>query len=369
MSELPHGWTTVRLGEVADFTSGGTPAKSRGEYWGGNVPWITSADIDANGAVSSRASVTPDGLAHSAAQRVAEGTTLLVTRTGVGKVAVAPYELSFSQDITAIVPSDRLDPEYLRAYLRSRAGYFDSNARGATIKGVTRAVVASLSVPLPPLPEQRRIAAILDKTIGLKEQAQIALGKATEVEWHLFRDTFGSPQSPRGGAYVMPFGELVKVKSGSFLPAHAMDPNGIYPVFGGNGANGFHNEYMFTEAQVVIGRVGAYCGAVHVTPSDAWVTDNALYVSETSVHCEPEFLALALRQANLNQHASKSGQPSISARRLANAQVLVAPVDAQHDFNRKRRAVTSSVEHHRVRTHHLSHLQDSLASRAFRGEL
>jgi type I restriction enzyme S subunit len=91
-----------------------------------------------------------------------------------------------------------------------------------------------------------------------------------------------------------------------------MRKDGPFPVYGGNGINGYHSAYLFDLPTVVIGRVGAYCGAVHLTEKKTWITDNALYVKEFLKPIIPTFLALSLRDINLNQYAKVGGQPSIS---------------------------------------------------------
>ena len=63
---------------------------------------------------------------------------------------------------------------------------------------------------------------------------------------------------------VATLGDVLKFKSGDFLNAASMDSSGSYPVYGGNGINGYHSKFMFEESKIVIGRVGAYCGSIHV---------------------------------------------------------------------------------------------------------
>ena len=70
-------------------------------------------------------------------------------------------------------------------------------------------------------------------------------------------------------------GEIVTFGNGKERPKD----KGPIPVYGGNGVNGYHNNYNVDSPTVVIGRVGFYCGSVHVTPSKAWVTDNAFITS------------------------------------------------------------------------------------------
>jgi type I restriction enzyme S subunit len=124
-------------------------------------------------------------------------------------------------------------------------------------------------------------------------------------------------------------GESLKLKSGDFLSAANMDTNGKYPVYGGNGITGYHSSYLFENRKIVIGRVGAYCGAVHHTLPYSWITDNALYVAKKDSRLLDEYLVYILRSANLNQYASQSGQPLISEGRLENVKIPLPPLPEQ----------------------------------------
>ena len=88
--------------------------------------------------------------------------------------------------------------------------------------------------------------------------------------------------------------------------------SGKYKVYGGNGIKGYHNEYFIEEPILIIGRVGAYCGAIHITDPQSWITDNALFVTEYLTEINQQFLAQVLKQLNINQYAKVGGQPYIS---------------------------------------------------------
>jgi type I restriction enzyme S subunit len=181
------------LGSICHFLNGGTPSKDVEAYFRGDIPWITSADITGPVVDTARSFITPAAVQKSATNKVAKGTVLLVTRTGVGKVAMAGCELCFSQDITAIIPdSSRLDTAYLVHFLRTKQNYFERSARGATIKGITRDVVTEASIPLPPLPEQRRIAAILDQADALRVKRREALAQLDKLAQAIFVEMFGN---------------------------------------------------------------------------------------------------------------------------------------------------------------------------------
>ena len=190
MSHFP----SATLNEVCEFQNGGTPSKAIEHYFTGDIPWITGADLIGPIAQNARSFITEEAIASSATNKVPAGTVLLVTRTSVGKVAIAGVELCFSQDITALLPdSAKLDASYLVHFLRTKEDHFSRYARGATIKGITRQVVADLVVPLPPLAEQRRIAAILDQAETLRTQRRTALALLDCLTQSLFLDMFGDP--------------------------------------------------------------------------------------------------------------------------------------------------------------------------------
>ena len=156
-------WPMVKLGGIARFVSGGTPDRNNKAYYLGQIPWISGADISDSGHVQIRRRITEEAAEQSATSVVESGTLLLVTRTSIGKIALAPKDLAFSQDITGIFPNDAVIlRKYLESFIRSiGAEQLKTRARGVTIKGVNRKDVEELKIPLPPLGEQKRIAEIL----------------------------------------------------------------------------------------------------------------------------------------------------------------------------------------------------------------
>lgn len=95
---------------------------------------------------------------------------------------------------------------------------------------------------------------------------------------------------------------------------------GEYPVYGANGIIGYSNEYNSPEGTVVIGRVGSYCGAVYISNSNCWVTDNAI-ASLPKDGFDSLYLYFLLKRANLNNHKAGSGQPLLNQQILNNLQI------------------------------------------------
>ena len=187
---IPKGWRRVRLGEVVRFQQGGTPSKARPEYWDGDIPFVTGADLR-NMRVSrdhSRSFLTNVGLHSGATAICEEGALLLATRTRVGLVSIATELMGASQDITLLAPTAAADRSYLCRSLINSAGLLLQRSRGTTIQGVSREDVDSLPILLPTLPEQRAIAAVLDSIDDAIEGTEAVIAATEQLRDSLLHD-------------------------------------------------------------------------------------------------------------------------------------------------------------------------------------
>ena len=120
--------------------------------------------------------ITNDAVKNSSTNVIEKGHLLLVSRTGVGKLAIAPFDVAISQDFTGIyVKNEELLAEYLYRYFDFNQSTLQSQNQGTSIQGITRDTLSAIPIPLPPLPEQQAIAQILtdmDAEIKALEQKQ-----------------------------------------------------------------------------------------------------------------------------------------------------------------------------------------------------
>lgn len=173
-------WQELRLEDVCEsIVSGGTPSTHIEEYWSGTIPWITGADFSEMRVSQVRRYITEEAIANSSAKVVNQGDLLLVSRTGVGKMAVAPFDVAVSQDITGITPKARLaDASFLLNILEWTLPELARYTQGTSINGITRRDLVRHRVSLPSLAEQHRIAAVLracDREIELLAHKRDAL--------------------------------------------------------------------------------------------------------------------------------------------------------------------------------------------------
>lgn len=296
-------------------------------------------------------------------------TILIGCRGSCGTIHITPPKAYANGNAMALDDLDesRVDINFLANFFRWRG--FKDVITGTSQPQIIGENLKRVKVPLPELAEQRRIAAILDKANALRVKRHEALTQVDRLAQSIFVQMFGDPLTNPNRLEKNSLGDLLKVKSGDFLPASAMANDGQYPVFGGNGVNGHHDEYMFDDRQIVVGRVGVYCGCVHITPANSWVTDNALYVSEHNPKIDFDFLAYSLKLANLNQYASQSAQPLISGARIYPVEIFVPPLEQQAAFIARINAAKKLEEQFTNSSNELDALISTLRHRAFRGEL
>ncbi len=173
---LPWGWVETNVASVCDVVGGGTPSTKRVDYWDGGVSWITSADIHGINDIRPRKSISELAIASSTTNLVSQGSIVVVTRAGLGKVAIAREPLCFSQDSQGLVfNANLLHGLFLTYYLSQAVQRFRYEGRGTTISGVTKKQLRELPVLLPPLPEQRRIVAEIEKQFTRLDASVAAL--------------------------------------------------------------------------------------------------------------------------------------------------------------------------------------------------
>jgi type I restriction enzyme S subunit len=134
---------------------------------------------------------------------------------------------------------------------------------------------------------------------------------------------------PQGWA-ISRIGNVISISSGDGLTSRQMTPGGQIPVYGGNGVNGYHDQYNVSEKTLVIGRVGFYCGSIHITPNHAWVTDNAFITTFSKNLFSIEYLSLLLRATNINENDNATAQPVISGRKIYPIPICFPPLAEQH---------------------------------------
>jgi len=160
-NDYPH-WEEKSLGETGRIVGGGTPSSLNKFYWDGDIPWISSSDLTEDNIYEIKVSrlITNEAISHSATKIIPIGSVLVVSRVGVGKVAVNKEIICTSQDFSTIIPYN--DSNIFLAYLiKSNINRLLEFNQGTSIKGFSKSSLENLKVFIPCIIEQVKIADFL----------------------------------------------------------------------------------------------------------------------------------------------------------------------------------------------------------------
>jgi type I restriction enzyme S subunit len=173
-------WKKVRLGTVADMNSGGTPKSNIEEYYGGNIPWVSIADMTKQGKwiASTEKYLTELGLENSSARIYPKDSVLYAMYASIGECSIAQVPLSSSQAILGIRPKSELNFEFLYFFLNSLKEKIKLQGQQGTQSNLNAGMVKDFLLCLPGMEEQKKIAAVLstaDQEISTLQQKLEAL--------------------------------------------------------------------------------------------------------------------------------------------------------------------------------------------------
>ena len=165
--EIPKGWEWARLESVARIMGGATPDKGNPEYWNGEISWASMKDIHGDYLRSTLDTITEAGLeSKSSISMCAPGDLIVSTRLIPGKSIVSRIDAAINQDLK-VLRLDEFDAVYLHLWFQSQLDYFKHIGSGTTVPGIKLGQLASSLIPIPPLPEQRRIVEKVERLASL----------------------------------------------------------------------------------------------------------------------------------------------------------------------------------------------------------
>ena len=367
--DVPETWKWVRLGTIG-YTNIGLTYSPKDIADDGTIVLrssnIQNDRMDYEDIVRVKMDIPENKMCHI-------GDILICARNGskrlVGKAAIIDKEgMSFGAFMAIFRSTCN---EYVLQFINS--AYFRNSLLGdtgtTTINQITQDMLKNALIPLPPLAEQKRIVAKIEELMPLIDRYEQAWSKLEDFNKRFPVDMQKSilqmaiqgklvQQLPEEGTGEelyqqiqtekqrlikagkikkekplpeitedeVPFdipdswkwvrlGQLIHIESGKGLTASQMRPGAI-PVYGGNGITGYHDESLLHEETVVIGRVGFYCGSVHVTEKECWVTDNAFITTYPQDSVNRAFLVYMLRHMDLGQNNNATAQPVVSGKKI-----------------------------------------------------
>jgi type I restriction enzyme, S subunit len=179
-----RNWETSTVETVCDnIFGGGTPSKSKSEYYVGDIPWVTPKDMKSISILDSIDHINEEAINNSSAKLIPTNSVLMVIRSGILKkqlpVAINKVEVAVNQDMKAFVVSDKIKSEYLLYYFIMTQNNILKNVRSVTADNIEFGLIKKASLPLPPLELQNKFAKIVE---NIEDQKSIVKHLIAESE-------------------------------------------------------------------------------------------------------------------------------------------------------------------------------------------
>lgn len=295
---------------------------------------------------------------------------LLSVRAPVGAINYNTETCCIGRGLAAIRAGKKLLPKYIYYFFKYYEPILKEEGSGAVFSAITKSFVEKIRIPVPPtLEEQQEIVDVLDAASEIIRLRTACIKSARSLIPALFQEMFGDPINNKKNLAKEKIGKILTLTSGKFIPSKELNTNGQYPVYGGNGINGYHNEFLFEDSKICIGRVGVKCGCVHKTKPNSWITDNALYINNYLIPINETYLKEALTQINLNQYAKRAAQPVISQTTIYNQYILLPRIEQQELFAAKVQEIEAYIKAQEVELENAKTMFQSLLHHSFTGEL
>ena len=388
-------WAEAKLGDVCDLVGGGTPSKSNSTFYEGIIPWATVRDMRSELLSDTQYAISQDAVTESSTNIIKADNIVIATRVGLGKACILQQDTAINQDLKAVIPKDgRLTKPFLFQWLKSVSHVIQAAGTGATVQGVKLPFVKSLVIPLPPIPEQQRIIAILDQAFADIEKARANAEKNLKNARELFDSYLNQVVSQRGEGWVeYNLKDIVTLKGGTTVKKELEKTAGDIAYIKVSGMSLEGNEKEITTANTFLN--GAEINSSNVLPvgttifpkrGGAIATNkkritaiplcidlNTMGVIPKKAFILPLYLYFFFKTFDLLSISNGTTIPQINNYSFDDLKLSVPDIETQETLIKKLTQIETSTDDlsfkYEAKLNFLDELKKSLLQKAFSGEL
>lgn len=321
-SNFKNNWKFFSFYNLANvFQSGGTPSTKEPSFWGGTIPWIQSSDIqkDILFGVIPQKFISEEGLQNSSAKLIPKNSIAIVTRVGVGKLAIIDQDYATSQDFLSLSDFNG-DTQFIVYSIYRMLQKESTQLQGTSIKGITKEDLLSKKISLPEIEEQSAVGSLFRTLDEL-----LVSYKDNLTNYQSLKATMLSEMFPKAGQTVpeirlegfegewerKSLSEVCTINSGRDYK-HLKD--GDIPVYGTGGYMLSVNEKLSDEDAIGIGRKGTI-DKPYLLSAPFWTVDTLFYVT-CKVGYDLNYLFLIFQKVRWKKFDESTGVPSLSKKTI-----------------------------------------------------
>ena len=359
-------WKTVALGDVCKVIAGQSPESINYNKEGKGLAFYQGkkdfGDVYVNPPTVWTTEITKEAIKND---------ILMSVRAPVGPVNIATEHICIGRGLAAIRTTERINQAYLFYYLLKIEKELVGHA-GAVFNSINKTQIENLSVPLPPLPTQKKIVAKLDAIfaeINIATAAAEENANNAEALFQSFLENLFLRISEANKPLKL--SNFIKLEYGKGLEDSDRELNGIYGAYGANGIKSKTNKFLYDKPSIVVGRKGS-AGELTLVEEKFWALDVTYYVTHDIKKTDLTFLYYALKMLNIPSLA-KGIKPGINRNDVYDLTIAVPILSEQKLLVEKIFFVNKNLEIaknlYKSKCNELTLLKQSILKKAFSGEL
>jgi type I restriction enzyme S subunit len=391
---MKEGWEIKKLKDVIlEIKDGGTPSRTKPEYFGGNVNWCVVKDILPE-IYSTKETLTELGLSKCSAKIWPINSVIISLGATIGQVGIAKIPVSTKQGISGIIVNEKLlKPEFLVYYLNFKKELIQKAATGATIKEIRPTKLADiLEFPLPPLPEQKRIVSILDECFAAIDKAKANAEQNLKNAKELF-ESYLQGVFENGNWETKKLNEITEVKDGThdspkyikegipFVTQKNIKPNGLSfddtKFITETDHEKFYKRSNVTYGDILISMIGANRGMAAIVDDKRVFSIKNVGLIKSSKNINMNYLLYYLKSSLAMKYvlymSNGGAQEFVGLTALRSFPIPYPSLNEQNEIVKKLDALILEAKKleaiYQQKANDLDELKKSILQKAFAGEL
>ena len=388
--EVPEGWMWTTLGVIGTWQSGGTPSRSNKSYYGGNIPWLKTGDLNDGYITHIPEFITEEAVVNSSAKLNPVGSVLIAMYGAtIGKLGILTFPATTNQACCACIEYDAIDPMFLFYFLLSQRTAFIAKGGGGAQPNISKEIIVKTYIPLPPFLEQQRIVAEIERWFSLidiiengKNDLQNIIkqtkNKILDLAIHgklvsqdpndepaielLKRINPGFTPCDNGHYTQLPDGwtacrleQVADILDNLRKPINSSERDSrirnrqideLYPYYGATGQVGLIDDYIINGNYLLLGEDGApfldkNAIKAYSISGKSWVNNHAHILSPK---IDFEFLQYSLNQIDYSEYVNGSTRLKLTQTDMRSIKIMLPPLAEQKRIKSKIQILFSQLD-------------------------
>ena len=385
-------WDVTTIGELcSNVSSGGTPKSTNEEYYGGDIPWLNTKEINFNRIYDTEKHITNEGFVNSAAKWVKKDSVIVAMYGATaGKVAMNMVDLTTNQACCNLTIDKSLaNPKFVYYYLYGNYERLLNLASGAAQQNLNSNIIKEFPINIPSLNAQNEVVNLLstiDDKIELNQKINknlFNIASSLQTDWMINFTPFKSKEFKSSSFGLIPedwnvgkLGDVIELLDSKRIPISGQKRENmekIYPYYGAASLMDYVDDYIFDGIYLLMGEDGTVIDEkgfpiLQYVWGKFWVNNHA-HILKGKNGFNVDSLYLLLSKTNIQSIVTGAVQAKVNQSNLKSIEIIIPPVEVINEFNELIKPFFDAIRSNHDEIEKLQKLRDTLLPKLMSGEI